>query len=113
MRERHLIALALVAAGVWVQWGPGFALIIAGVGWGAADVELAPRVAAVWSGVARGWARVRALAATVPRRTAAAVLVCLAAATLTAAASTAAGLWAALATFGALSLGFGTVLGWE
>jgi len=113
MRERHLVALALVVAGVWVQWGPGFALIVAGVGYGAAGVELAPRVEAMRTAVGRGWARLRALAVTVPRRTVAAVLVALAAATLPAAAFTAAGVWAALATFGGLSLVFGSVLGWE
>jgi hypothetical protein len=113
MHERHLVALVLVVAGVWVQWGLGFALIVAGVGYGAAGVELAPRVTALCLSVARGWGRARALAAAVPRQTAAAVLVCLAAATLPAAAFLAAGVWMALAAFGVLALAYGTILGWE
>jgi hypothetical protein len=41
------------------------------------------------------------------------VLVCLAAATLPAAAYMAVGVWAALAAFGAVSAAYGTWLGWE
>jgi hypothetical protein len=113
MTERRLIALVLVVAGVWVQWGPGFALIVAGVGYAMAGVELAPRVAAVRAAGGRGWARVRAVAAAVPRQTVSVTLVALAAATLPTAAYLAAGMWAALAVFGALSLTYGTHLGWE
>jgi hypothetical protein len=113
MHERRLVALALVVAGVWVQWGPGFALIVAGVGVGSVDVELAPRVTALRIGVARGWGRARAVAAAVPRQSAAAVLVCLAALLLTPAAYLALGVWAALATIGGLCLVFGSALGWE
>jgi hypothetical protein len=113
MHERHLVALALVVAGVWIQWGPGFALIVAGVGYGAAGIELAPRVAALSLSAARGWGRARALAAAVPRQTAAAVLVVLAASMLTPAAYLELGVWAALATFGGLCLVFGSALGWE
>jgi hypothetical protein len=113
MRERHLIGLALVVAGVWVQWGPGFALIVAGVGYWASGVELAPRAAAGVAAGRRGWERARTLAATVPRRTGAASLVALAAATLPAAAYLAAGVWLGLAAFGVLALAYGTALGWE
>jgi hypothetical protein len=72
--ERRLVALALIAAGVGVQWGPGFALIVAGALFGLSGVEFSTAGRAV-EVVRRAWFQARGTAAAMPRRTAAAVLV--------------------------------------
>jgi hypothetical protein len=112
--ERRLIALTLVGAGVWVQWGPGFGLIVLGVLFGLSGVPVRGLVAAdVGAAARRAWVRTRGVVSAMPRRTAAAVLVLLAAFTLSWGMWLEVGLWAALVAFAAVAAITGTALGWE
>lgn len=113
MVERRLIALFLVSLGVWLQWSLGVALIVAGVGVAASGVDprsVSTRTLARARGIST---RVRPSAAAMPRRTAAIVMVCLAAVLLPAAALSVLGVWPALGVLGVIFLVDGHLLGWE
>jgi uncharacterized membrane protein YqaE (UPF0057 family) len=110
--ERKLLALVLVGAGVWVQWGPGFALIVLGVllAWSGVEAE----TVRAWSRRPhRVWERSRDLAVAMPRRTIATVLIVAAIVLLPIGSALAAGTWTGLIALGGLALGLGVALAWE
>lgn len=111
--QRRALALALIAAGVALNWGPGWALLTAGAGLLVAGVDPAP----IWHDTRRSAtqavARIRVVAAGHPRRTAASGLVTVAVVLLPVAALTAAGAAAGLGVLGAIAGGLGAFLGWE
>ena len=111
--ERKFAGLVLIAAGVGLTLGPGFALITAGVGlWVTGlDLEALRASAAGWAG--RLWLRARVVAVAAPRHSAAAAMVAVGGLGLTAAAVAAVGVWAGLATLGGLNVVIGAVLGWD
>jgi hypothetical protein len=109
--ERKVAALVLIAAGVWVQWGPGFGLIVAGALLGGSGLEV-PTGSGI-AAVRRGWWRARGVLVAMPRRTAAAVLVAVCAVTIPAGALLAWGAWAALGSFGSIAGIAGAALGRE
>jgi hypothetical protein len=110
--ERKLAAIVLIGAGVWVQWGAGFGLIVLGVLLAGSGIE-ATTVTAWSRHPLRVWERSRDLAVTMPRRTIAVALVVAAVAFLPIGAALWAGTAAGLVALGGLSLGLGIVLGWE
>lgn len=111
--ERRAAALVLVAAGVWVQWGPGFGLIVAGVLLGASGLELDKVAVSCAGGVRRAYARTRAVVVAMPRRATAAGLIAVAGVCLPVGALLAAGAWAGFVAVGGMSAAVGAVLGWE
>jgi hypothetical protein len=111
--ERRFAGLVLVAAGVAFTLGVGAALITAGVGLWVAGLDLDELRASAAGWARRAWLRARLITTSAPRRSAAAVLVGLGGLVLAAAAVTAAGPWAGLATFGGLNVVVGAALGWE
>lgn len=111
--DRRFVALVVIAAGVSVQWGIGFGLIVGGVLFGLSDLEPRPWLTGVRARWRRGWGSLRLAARGMPRRTTAAVLVSAAAVLLPVGALLAAGVWAALVAAGGLALTAGVALGWE
>jgi hypothetical protein len=107
--ERKLVALALIAAGVWVQWGPGFALVVAGALFGASGIDLVP----VTARARQVGAWTRQVGAAMPRRTVAVALIVIAAVMLPWGALLAVGAWGAALALGGMTLALGAVLGWE
>jgi hypothetical protein len=107
--ERKLAALVLIAAGVWVQWGPGFALIVAGALFGVSGIDLVP--VATRARQLGAWAH--RLGAAMPRRTVAVALIVIAAVMLPWGALLAVGAWGAALALGGMTLALGAVLGWE
>ena len=109
--ERRIAALVLIAAGVWVQWGPGFGLIAAGALLAVSGLDLEPARAV--TSARKLFAKMSQLVAAMPRRATAAALIALAAVTLPIGAVLAAGAWAGYLAVAAAAGIVGTVLGWE
>lgn len=107
--ERRVLALVLIVAGIWVQFGPGWALMVAGVGVALSGID-AP---AVVERTQHYWSRATAPLHRHPRRASAAGLMSSAVVLVPVGLGLAFGIWAALAAAGTLSGVIGAVLGWE